>query len=216
MRCKNDNLGVNSAIYLLEIFRSIMKKYHLFVGTAIFFSACSSPSASTSGKTDPVQSAGAIQPKEDPVNGPLADTTKVKAWLTKVITDYTNSEELKGRFEQLRRNLTDDYYHYKQGSLDLEYDSAEGADTTLTEEGWKKKWQGKFNTKYAGNGGYLISGQDNGQCQVTLHLLRQIDPQSSLYKVAIKDTQFNITYNRDIKVINQNGKLLIADILEYN
>ena len=53
--------------------------------------------------------------------------------------------------------------------------------------------------------GYSILGEDD-----------IIDQQASLYKVAIKDTQFKITYNRDIKVINQDGKLLIADVLEYN
>jgi hypothetical protein len=194
-----------------------MKKYHLFVITAILFSACSSPSPSAPDKIDSVKSAGTVQPKENPVDTHLADTTKVKAWLTKVITDYTNTEDMSpAQFEQLRKNLTDDYYQYKQGSIDLEYDGAEGADTTLTEEGWKKKWQGKFNTKYTGNGGYIISGQDNGKCQVTLHLVRHIDQQTSLYKVAIHDTQYNTTYNRDIKVINQDGTLLIADILEYN
>lgn len=192
-----------------------MKKHHLFVATAIFFSACSGPSASTPDKVDPVTSAGTVQTKENPANNPLADTTTVKAWLTKVITDYTNSDDLKNKFELLRKNLTDDYYQYKQGSINLEYDSADGSDT-LTEDGWKKKWSGKFNTKYVGNGGYLISGQDNGKCQVTLQLIRQIDQQASLYKAAIKDTQFKITYNRDIKVITQGGKLLIADVLEYN
>jgi hypothetical protein len=193
-----------------------MKKHHLIVGTVILFSACSSPSPSTPAKIDPVKSAGTVPPKENPADSPLADTTKVKAWLTKVITDYTNGDDLKDQFEQLRKNITDDYYQYKQGSIDLEYDGAKGADTTLTEDGWKKKWQGKFNTKYAGNGGYIISGQDNGKCQVALQLVKHIDKQASLYKVAIKDTQFNITYNRDIKVINQDNKLLIADILEYN
>jgi hypothetical protein len=194
-----------------------MKKYYLVIVTAIYFSACSSPAASNPDQIDSAKSAGTVQPKENRANSPLADTTKVKAWLTKVITDYTNRDDVsQAQFEQLRKNLTNDYYQYKQGSIDLEYDSADGADTTLTEDGWRKKWQDKFNTKYVGNGGYIISGQDNGKCQVILHLIRHIDQHASLYKVAIKDTQFNITYNRDIKVINQDGKLLIADILEYN
>jgi hypothetical protein len=192
-----------------------MKKYHLIVVTAFYFSACSSPTVSTPGKSDSVKPASAVLPKEKTAGNPLADTTKVKAWLMNVFTDYTNSDDLKDKFERLCKNLTNDYHEYKQGSIDLEYDSADGSDT-LTEEGWKKKWSGKFNTKYVGSGGYIVSGQDNGKCQVTLHLVKHIDQQASLYKVAIKDTYFNITYNRDIKVINQDGKLLIADILEYN
>ena len=192
-----------------------MKRYTLLVTAAFYFSACSTPAAHSPARIDSTLSTGRVPPKEKEADNALTDTLKVKTWLSKVITDYTNGNDPRDNFEQLRKNFTEDYYHYKQGSIDLEYDNADG-DTTLTEEGWKKKWHDKFDTKYVGNGGYIISAQDNGKCAVTLHLIKHIDRQTSLYKVAIKDIQFNITYNRDIKVINQDLKWLIADIIEYN
>jgi PBP1b-binding outer membrane lipoprotein LpoB len=190
-----------------------MKTSQLLICTAILFSACSSPSSTTPARVDSIKPAAATTFKEKPADNLLTDTVTVKAWLTKVIDNYLNTEISNDHFESFRKSLTDDYYNYKQDAINLEYD---GSDTALTVEGFKKKWQGKFNTKYVGEGGYLVSAQDNGKVKVTIHLLRHVSPQSSLYKVIIEDLDYKSTYNRDMKVIAQDGKLLIADILEYN
>ena len=190
-----------------------MKMFYVLVLPIITFTACSSPATSTPGKMDSLKPAAAIPHTEKPAENLLADTAQVKAWLTKVIEDYTHNDTSSNHFEVLRKSLTDDYYNYKQDALNMEYDSD---DTPLTAAGFQKKWQGKFNTKYVGPGGFIISAQDNGKIKVTLHLIQQVDQQASLYKVFIEDLDFKSTYNRDIKVITQDGKFLIADIVEYN
>ena len=49
-------------------------------------------------------------------------------------------------------------------AINLEYHNG---DTTMNEEAFKKKWQDKYNTKFVGNGGFIISAQDNGKVKVT-------------------------------------------------
>jgi hypothetical protein len=134
------------------------------------------------------------------------DTTKVKAWIVSTVEDYSNNADLNVGAENLRKACTEDYYNYKQDAINLDYD------TTMTPEGFDNKWKHKYNTKYVGNGGYIISAPDNGKVKVSnIYCIKD-----SLYKVVIKDVDFNMTYNRDFKIIEQNGQYKIDDILEYN
>lgn len=189
-----------------------MKKFYLYTAIALTFASCSSPSPTNSPtNTDTVKPATA--PAAQPAGNALTDTTKVKEWITKVIEDYTNATDLNAGFENLRKAFTNDYYHYKQDALNLGYDG----DSSLTEDGFKKKWKHKYNTKYVGEGGYIISAQDNGKVKVSeIALLKQIDNNASLYKVVITDLDLKATFKRDIKVILEGDKLLIDDIIEYD
>ncbi|WP_315823586.1 hypothetical protein [Paraflavitalea speifideaquila] len=95
-----------------------MARYYVIVGIALTLASCSSNTPAN--KTD--DDSAAItdkQPTGITKNLP-ADTISVKQWLTKVIEKYRNSQEKEG-FDTLRQALTDDYYHYKRGAIDLEY-----------------------------------------------------------------------------------------------
>ena len=110
--------------------------------------------------------------------------------------------------------MTNDYHTYKQDAINLEYDDS---DSAMTEADFKKKWQGKYKTELVGNGGYIISAQDNGKVKVTkCNFMKNLGPEASLYKVRIEDLDFKATYNRDIKVVTINNKLFIDDVQEYD
>ena len=176
-----------------------MKRLFLFVAIASALASCSGGPSS----------AGTNAPDNN-----LADTVKVKKWLTAVIENYTNMEDSRIALENLKKSLTADYYNYKRDALDLEYDNG---DTTLTEEEFKNKWKDKYNIKFVGNGGFIISAQDYGKAKVTTcNFIKNKGQNAALYKVVIDDLDFKTKFNRDIKVIVQNGKLLIDDIVEYD
>jgi len=142
------------------------------------------------------------------------DTTKAKVWLIKVIESYLNGEDLNAAFTNLRASLTGTYYNYKQDAINLIYD---GGDTTMTRETFDKKWRSKYNTKFVGNGGYLISSNDHGKIKVTIcDFIKQPEQNSYLYKVIIEDLDFKLKSNRNIKVVKQGDIFLIDDIIEYN
>jgi hypothetical protein len=144
----------------------------------------------------------------------LQDTLQVKRWLTEVIEGYTNGVDLKASYLKMRSSLTKEYYEYKQDAINVEYDSPEGS---LTIEEFNKKWQGKFDTKFVGKGGFLISSQDNGKVKVTTCiLLKNLGDSATIYHVIIDDLDFKNKFIRDIKVIGRSGKLLIADVIEYD
>ncbi|WP_276483474.1 hypothetical protein [Paraflavitalea pollutisoli] len=143
----------------------------------------------------------------------LPDTASVQKWITGVIEGFLNSEISNARRDSMINSLTKDYQEFKQDALNVEYDNG---DSTITEEKFKKKWQHKYNTDRAGEGGYFISAQDNGKCKVTTCQWLRNTQDASFYKVVIEDVDNNLSYHRDIKVIHQNGKLLIDDILEYD
>ena len=186
-----------------------MKILYLFVVTIYLTIA----SCSTSSSSDKTKAQTTLHKKDSISNGILADTAKVKKWLTGVIENYANGRD-NNSFEILKQSLTTDYYNYKQDAMNLGYDSG---DTTMTEESFKKKWEKKYDTRFVGKEGIIISAQDNGKIKVkTIYLIKQIGQTSSLYKVIIDDFYFKTKFNRDIKVIAQNKKLYIDDILEYN
>ncbi|MCR6642507.1 MAG: hypothetical protein NVV82_26835 [Sporocytophaga sp.] len=49
----------------------------------------------------------------------IQDTVYIKKWLTKLITDYVNSDDLNVARENMRKSLTEDYY--KLDAITLEY-----------------------------------------------------------------------------------------------
>jgi hypothetical protein len=190
-----------------------MTKLFLFVAIGFSFTACSSGSSTGKNNSDTAKTDKITQQKKSDANSILADTIKVKKWLIAVIEDFTNGEPGIA-FENLQKSLTADYLNYKQDALNLEYDNS---DTALTVDSFKKKWQHKYNTRYVGEGGYIISSQDNGKVKVaTCSFMENKGQNATLYKVVIEDLDNKSKFHRDIKVIAQNGKLLIDDVVEYD
>ncbi len=191
-----------------------MTRLFLTTTFALIFAACSTNSSHDITNTDTTTATIITETKRDASNSVLTDTAKVKTWLIGVIEDYTNSQDLKHNFENLKKSLTDNYYNYKQDAINLEYDNG---DTTVSEEAFKKKWQDKYNIKYVGNGGFLISAQDNGKIKVTkCNFIKNVGKNASLYGVLIEDLDFKTKFKRDIRVLTVDKKLFIDDVIEYN
>jgi len=86
----------------------------------------------------------------------------------------------------------------------------------ITEQ-FKKKWEGRYNTKFVGNGGFFISEQDPGKVKVTsCNFIKHPDQNSYLFKVVIEDQTFKKKFNLDMKVVKNGNSFLIDDITEYN
>lgn len=186
-----------------------MKRHFYIIFTISLAASCSTNTINN--QVDTFDISDNITQVDNP--GLLQDTLKVKNWLTEVIEGYTNGVDTKTSYLRMRSSLTDEYYRYKQDAINVEYDSPEGS---LTEEEFNKKWQGKYDTKFVGTGGFLISSQENGKIKVTTcRLLKNLGDSALIYHVIIDDLDFKNTFIRDIKVVRQGNKLLIADVREY-
>jgi hypothetical protein len=151
--------------------------------------------------------------KPTPISQAPNDTTVARQWLVKVIEQYTNNEDLNAAHDSLRKALTDDYYAYKLDALNLGYDSGD----TLTEAGFQQKWKHKYNTANVGEGGFIISAQDNGLVKVkSCTLLKQPAADTIWYKVVIEDLDLGGTYTRDFKLIKRDAHWFIDDVVEYD
>lgn|GEM_PF-4159941 len=64
----------------------------------------------------------------------------------------------------------------------------------------------------------MISGQDWGNIQVAEMITKNVDAekQTITFKTLIRDEEFNVEYDRDIVLIEQDGQYLIKDVLEYD
>lgn len=186
-----------------------MTKIYLLIFLALACASCSTNTPADTNHVDTVLTGA--QKRYETANNLLADTLKVKQWLSNAIESYTNDEDVATSSKTLRNSLTDSYYNYKLDAISLEYDS----DTLAAEK--FKKWQGKYDTRYVGSGGFIISAQDNGKVKVTsCNYFKESGQNASIYRVVIEDLDYKAKFNRDIKVIVQNGRLLIDDIIEYD
>lgn len=138
---------------------------------------------------------------------------QVKDWLIKSIENEFSDPLFEDSAKIAHPNdiYTNAYEEYKTDAIGIEYDGG------MTEAAFKEKWSKIYNTKYAGIGtGFLISAQDWGKIKVTDCKL--IEPQNDaflMFHVIIEDLEFKSKYTRDIKVVKQEGKYKIDDILEY-
>jgi len=140
----------------------------------------------------------------------LQDTTKVKALIKKVITNYGNSENLTVANRQLQQYLTNQYYAYKLEAITLEY-----SDMTL--EQFRKKWASKYDTKFVGNKCFFGMPQDHGKIEIkTCNFLNASVNASQFYHVVVHDIDWKIDYLMDVKIISQKDEILIDDVIEYN
>lgn len=140
----------------------------------------------------------------------LLDTVYVKKWLTKVITDYVNSEDTEEDNKKLQEVLTTDYYEYKIDAITLVY-------SDMTIDDFNNKWKSKFDTKLVGGGGFFTSVMDHGKVKVSMcKLLKNSGDTKSIYQTIVHDLRWNTYYKFDIIIISKDNKLLIGDVQEYN
>lgn len=138
----------------------------------------------------------------------VQDTLYIINWLTKVITDYVNNEDLKIADKNLQKDLTVDYYNYKMDAITLEY-------SDMTKLDFHNKWKSKYNTKLVGNGGFFTSVIDHGNVKVKLcRLLKTERSNVNIYYTIVHDLRWKTDYKFYIKVIYKDKKLFIDDIQE--
>lgn len=143
-------------------------------------------------------------------NKMLQDSTLIKTWLTNVILDYLNSDDLKADYNNMRLALTDDYFEYKQDAIGLEYGDE------MTEDEFHQKWKTKYDTKYVTKGGYFVSSQDYGKIEIDkCNFVKVIGDSGQVYHVVMRDLHWNTDYVRDFTIIKQGNKFLIDDVKEY-
>lgn len=131
-------------------------------------------------------------------------------WLKAAIIKYFKTEE-----NQMAEITTPEYYEFKMDAINVDLE----IDSVLTQSEFEQKWKDKFDLKtHQINIGFLISGQDWGNIQVEKSELieENKDAKTYLFHVIIKDLDFKDTYDRDIKVVDKDGKFLIADVIERN
>lgn len=140
---------------------------------------------------------------------------EAKLWLIKAIESGLNEPDVKISYKKIKAVLTSQYDSYKNDAMALEYDAP--GSPQMTPEKFRKKWSGKYNVRFAGKGGFLISAQDYGKIKVTnCAFIRESAPGTYWFKVKIEDLTYKAVFDRDVKVIKAGPGFLIDDILEYN
>jgi hypothetical protein len=136
-----------------------------------------------------------------------------KTWLIKSIENEFADPLFEDENQDKKASIyTKSYEEYKTDAISIDYDGG------MTEEAFKKKWDGKYDTKYAGIGtGFLISGQDWVKISISNCTLKSnLSTDSTMvFDVMIEDKEAKAKYKRDIKVIKSGDSFLIDDILEY-
>lgn len=138
------------------------------------------------------------------------ESEEAKKWLEKNIEDYfkadPGSEEKK-----MQKITTSDYFDYKTDAMNVDLD----VDGSLTEKEFQDKWKAKFDTRKAGiNVGFLISGQDWAEIEVSQCRLMSENGNNFMFDVVLTDKEFKAEYPVKVKVIKENGNFLIADVLQ--
>lgn len=155
---------------------------------------------------EPTVKENVVQETKPQVN----ESEEAKKWLEKSIEDYFKSE-LSSLDKNMQKITTKDYYDYKTDAMNVDMD----VDGSLTEQEFKDKWKGKFDTKKAGVGvGFLIAGQDWDKIQVTKCELISENGNNYLFDVVLNDKALKAVYPVKVKVSKENNSFLIADVLQ--
>lgn len=142
----------------------------------------------------------------DPKEITFDKSEMAKKWLVKSIENFFKQESA-----DMISITTKSYSDYKTDAMNIDMDT-EGS---LTLEQFNKKWKKKYDVKYAGYDGFLISAQDWVKIVVSKCELISAKGNVYIFQVIIKDTQYKSTYKRDIKVIESGKSFLIDDVREY-
>ena len=136
------------------------------------------------------------------------DSTSSKEWVIKVIREYFN-----GKNNDMSTITTPEYNSFKMDAMNVDL----GIDGSLTSEQFTKKWSDKFPLEtHPTQIGFLISAQDWGKISVPRIIVKTINDNSITFETIINDDEYETSYQRDIHVIQNDGKYFIADVLEYD
>ncbi|KPE52239.1 hypothetical protein [Chryseobacterium indologenes] len=138
------------------------------------------------------------------------ESQAAQKWLKENIEAYFKTD-LGSMDKAMQKITTQEYYDYKTDAMNVDMD----VDGSLTEKEFQDKWKSKFNTEKAGVGsGFLISAQDWIHVEVSDCELESSSKNSYLFRVTLSDDGFKAKYPSQIKVVKEEGKFLIADVLE--
>lgn len=138
------------------------------------------------------------------------DAEEAQKWLKKSIVDYFKADLVK-QDKNMQKMTTKDYYDYKTDATNVDLD----VDGSLTEQEFKDKWKGKFDTSKAGVGiGFLIPAQDWNNIEVGSCELKSSSKDEYTFNIVLRDDGFKAKYPSVVKVIKENGSFLIADVLQ--
>ncbi|MCB2377599.1 hypothetical protein LGH70_08395 [Hymenobacter sp. BT635] len=143
------------------------------------------------------------------------EAAKVRQWLVTSIEEnfsQENRDSENSDVDNPKSIYTRQYIEYKTDALQLEF-----AETDQEEKDFQRKWAGRYDTRYVGNGPFLmVKGQDFGQVKVTRCQLKERTPdQGYLFEVATRDLTYKSDSKGDIKVIQTAAGYKIDDIREY-
>jgi len=138
------------------------------------------------------------------------DTQRAHDWLVRSLEENFSVEGRESENSDLTSTAsiyTKRYREYKTDAIGLEYDD------DLTEEQFTKKWQGTYDTKRAGAGGFLISAQDWNTIKVTRCDLKSTAADgSAIFSVVLTEQSDKAQYPHDIKVIPVGQSFQIDDV----
>jgi hypothetical protein len=183
-----------------------MKLLNIVLLSLIVFYSCQNKQAAAA-ITNSADTTSITFPAQETANIPDIDTDDATRWLTEVIESHLND----GGYP-MEDICTPTYAEYKNDAMQIGYDGG------MTEADFKKKWNGKYDTKHAGQGtAFLISGQDNGKVRVTKCVAKGGNTAGFLVlSVTIDDLDFKVSYHRDIKIVAVGKAYLIADVVEFD
>jgi len=141
---------------------------------------------------------------------PIGKETGCK-WIKDNVENYFNKGG--GSIEKIQSLTIPEYYEFKMDAINTGLD----LDSSITEFELAQKWKSKFDIKTAGLGnGFLISGQDWKNIQVSSCELLNENASEINLKVLISDCDFQTDYHRDIKLVLLGNQIKIADVKEYD
>lgn len=131
-----------------------------------------------------------------------------KTWLIAAIEKHFTT--LEGNMQEI---CTPEYYEYKRDATSVGYDGS------MSQDEFEKKWKNHFDTKYAGTGvAFLLCTQDWEKITVKSCKLSGVAGKEGVFvysfQTEIYDEVMKFTCKRDIKVQEDQGKFLIADVFE--
>ncbi len=132
--------------------------------------------------------------------------SKAKDWLIFTIEEFFEQDSL----QHFKEITTEQYAEYKQDALCVVYD----CNNSLTEEQFEQKWNGVYDTSYAGFGkSFLIGQQDWGQISMSkCELTSQPEESIFVFDTVVEDTIFKQTYSIEIVVEETRSGFKIDDV----
>jgi len=180
----------------------------LYTIAVIALFSCQTNTKSSTKEADE-KSIDSISLRNDVIEKEL-DTVVAKNWLTKSILDFFD-----GTNSDMQKITTPQYYEFKMDAMNVDLET-EGS---LSAVEFRNKWQDKYDLNiHPTQTGFLISGQDWGTIKIGHISVKNVNNsyKSITFSTLIRDKELEIDYNRDIIVVENESKYLIADVLEYD